>query len=251
MAGGVPQQDDLLFEFTQGRPKAMIPLVGKPMVQWVLDALTGVERIDRILMVGLGPDEGLRSPKLARFIPDQGSMLRNVIRGVDAMMELNPVCHQVVISSADIPLITAEIVERHLDSCAGTDLDMQYGVVERSVMEGRFPNSRRSYIRLTDGEYAGADLFVINPEIVYSNRQMWEELMGSRKSIINQARIIGLGTLLRLLFRRLSLRDAEIRVMRALELTGRAVPVVDAELGMDVDKPFQLEICRQVLETRS
>jgi hypothetical protein len=118
-------------------------------------------------------------------------------------------------------------------------------------MEGRFPNSRRSYIRLTDGEYAGADLFVINPEIVYSNRQMWEELMGSRKSIINQARIIGLGTLLRLLFRRLSLRDAEIRVMRALELTGRAVPVVDAELGMDVDKPFQLEICRQVLETRS
>ncbi len=251
LAGGVPKQDDLLYEYTQGRPKAMIALAGKPMVQWILDALTAVDRIDSILMVGLGSDEGLASPKLTTFIPDQGSMLRNVIHGVDKLMELDPACRQVVVSSADIPLITAEIVDRHLDRCAGLDLDIHYGIVERGLMDGRFPNSRRSYIRLTDGEYAGADLFVINPEIAYSNRQMWEDLMGSRKSVLKQAKRIGLGTLLRLLLRRLSLSDAETRVLRALGLTGRAVPVSDAELGMDVDKPFQLDICRRELEAVS
>jgi len=251
LAGGVPAQDDLLYEYTQGGPKALIPLAGKPMVQWIVDVLTAVERIDRILMVGLGPDDGVTSAKLAAFIPDRGSMLRNVIAGVDRLLELSPGTRQVVICSTDIPLITVEIVNRYLDECAGADYDIYYGAVERSRMEGRFPNSRRSYVHLTDGDYAGADIFVVNPEIAYTNRQMWDDLMGSRKSVLKQARLIGLGTLLRLLLRRLSLKEAEVRVLRALGLTGRVVKIADAELGMDVDKPFQLEICRQELEAAS
>ena len=248
LAGGVPAEDDLLYEYTQGQPKALLELAGKPMVQWILDTLTGVGRIGKILLVGLGPDDGLTSSKLVAFIPDQGSLLRNVIAGVDRLMELSTDTDQVVICSADIPLITGEIVDRYLDQCAGANYDIQYGVVERTLMEGRFPSSRRSYIHLTDGDYAGADIFVVNPEIVYSNRQMWDDLIGSRKSVLKQARRIGLGTLVRLLLRRLSLMEAEVRVLKALGLSGRAVPVDHAELGMDVDKPFQLQICRQELE---
>ena len=38
IAGGIPQPEEPLYEYTQGIPKAMLNIAGKPMVQWVLDA---------------------------------------------------------------------------------------------------------------------------------------------------------------------------------------------------------------------
>jgi len=250
LAGGTPQEDELLFEFVGGKPKSLLEIAGKPMVQWVLDALTEASGIDRIILVGLGSEDGVSSPKLVSYVPDQGSLLRNVIAGVDRLVEIDPEASQALVGSGDIPLITGQMVDEFLGQCADPSLDIYYGAVPRSLMEGRFPESRRSYVHLTDGDLAGADVFVVNPEIAYTNRQLWDDLIGSRKSPLKQAMRIGLGTLLRLVLGRLSLAEAETRVTRAMGLTGRAVLVRHAELGMDVDKPFQLEICRQELAAR-
>ncbi len=250
LAGGIPQEGDLLFEQTQGKPKALLDIAGKPMVQWVVDALTRAQKVGRIVMVGLDPEAGIHSAKLAAFVPDQGSLLRNAIAGVERLLELDSTAEQVVACCADIPLITPQMVDDLIDQCADPAIDLYYAAVERTVMESRFPGSRRTYLRLTDGDLAGADIFVIDPRIAYTNRKLWEDLMGGRKSVIKLARRIGFGTLIRLVSRRLSLAEAEERASRAMQLTGRAVPVRYAELGMDVDKPFQLEICRRELAGR-
>jgi CTP:molybdopterin cytidylyltransferase MocA len=250
LAGGAPEQDDPLYAFTQGRPKALLDIAGRPMAQWVLDALTEAAGIERIILVGLGAEAGVSSPKSVASLPDRGSLLQNVISGIDRALEISPGARQVLVGSADIPLITGKMVDEFLDQCADPSLDIHYGTVPRPLMEGRFPESRRSYVHLTDGDLAGADVFVINPEIAYTNRQLWDDLIGRRKSPLRQAMRIGLGSLLRLLLGRLSLAEAEQRVTRAMGLTGRAVLVKHAELGMDVDKPFQLEICRQELAAR-
>ena len=249
-AGGVPQEGDPLFECTQGKPKTLLDIAGKPMVQGVVDALTGALESERIILVGLGPQDGITSPKLAAYIPDQGSLLRNAIAGVDRRLEINPVAQQGLMCRADIPLITPEIVDQFVGRCADPAFNIYYGVVARPLMESRFPGSRRSYVHLTDGDFAGADIFVIDPQVAYSNRQLWEDLIGGRKNALKQARRIGIVTLLKLLLRRLSLAEAEARVSKAMGLAGRAVPVTHAELGMDVDKPFQLEICQQELAGR-
>jgi hypothetical protein len=55
----------------------------------------------------------------------------------------------------------------------------------------------------------------------------------------------------RLLTRRLSLAEAERRAQKIFEVRARAVPCPYAEVGMDVDKPFQLEIVRAELEARA
>jgi len=247
LAGGVPQEGDPLFEYTGAKPKALLNIAGQPMVQWVVDALTGSQKVERIVLVGLGAEDGVSSPKLAAFLPDHNSMLRNAIAGVDHVLEMNPKARQVVMCSADVPLITPEMVDRYVEQCADPSMDIYYGVVDRPLMEARFPNSRRSYVHLSDGDLAGADIFVINPRVAHTNRQLWEELVGGRKNALKQARRIGFVTLIKLLLRRLSLAEAEERVAKAMGLNGRAVLVQHAELGMDVDKPFQLEICRREL----
>jgi hypothetical protein len=91
---------------------------------------------------------------------------------------------------------------------------------------------------------------LLSRRLTVEQRETLRSLVGSRKSALEQARIIGFGLLFRLLIRRLSLAEAERRVARGIGVRGRAVPFPHAEIGMDVDKPFQLEIVRTELEGR-
>ena len=250
LAGGVPREENLLFEHTRGGPKALLDIAGRPMGQWVLDALTGAQKIERIVLVGLGAEHGLDSPKLVDSLPDHGSLLRNGTAAMDRVLEMAPGTQQVVVCGADIPLVTAEMVDGLIRQCADPSIDIYYSTVSRALMEERFPESRRSYVHLVDGDFAGGDIFVVNPRIAYKNRELLEALAGNRKKVLRQVTRIDLVLLLKLLFRRLSVAEAEIRISRVLGWRARALFVQHAEMAMDVDKPFQLEICRKILAGR-
>ena len=245
LAGGVPQEEDPLYESTQGRSKALLDVGGRPMIAWVLDALQGARSVDRIFVVGLelGPD--LWVSKVVEVVPDQGSLFGNLLAGVEALLARNPEAHQMVVSTADIPLIEPPMVDDLIGRCGDPAVDVCYTIIERKAMEARFPDSRRTYVHLSDGDYAGGDIFVARPEIVYANRQLWIELVSSRKHALRQARRVGIRALIRLLLRRLSLAEAEQRASAAFGIVARAVVAPYPELGMDVDKPGQYAICRR------
>ena len=250
LAGGVPDPESPLYPYTQGKPKALLEIAGKPMVQWVLDALSATQEIDQIVLVGPGPEDGISSPKLVASIPDQGALLRNAIAGAECLLEIDPSAQQVLMCSGDIPLITSDMVVDLMAQCTDPAIDLYYPIVARTLMEERFPASERSYVHLTDGDFAGADLFIVNPRIAHTNRELMETLAESRKHAFKLVRQFGLVLLLKLLLRRLSLAEAEARVSAATNLRAHVVLASHAELGMDVDKPFQLDICRQALSSR-
>jgi hypothetical protein len=72
--------------------------------------------------------------------------------------------------------------------------------------------------------------------------------MAARKNPIRQASLIGLDTVLLLLLKQLTIQEAVRRIGKRLEIRGRALDCPYAEIGMDVDKPFQLEIMQRNLE---
>jgi hypothetical protein len=76
---------------------------------------------------------------------------------------------------------------------------------------------------------------------------LWKNLIDARKSPLRQASLLGYDTLFYLVLRQLSIQGAEEKVSQRLGIQGRAVLCPFAEIGMDVDKPFQLEIVREVL----
>jgi len=247
-AGGVPQEGDLLYEYTHGRPKALINIAGKPMVQWVIDALTEAQKIEHIILVGLNPEDGIRSPKLTATLPDQGSLVENLIVGAELALKQNPQAPHAVFCTADIPTITGDMIDELIEQCDDPDVQIYYTAVEKSTMEKRFPGSHRSYVHAIEGDLAGGDIHIGDPRLVNTKRELMDDLLRNRKSALKQIRKIGLGLFLKLLFRRLSLKEAEIRISKALDLKGKAIIVRHAELGMDIDKPLQLQICQRMLE---
>jgi GTP:adenosylcobinamide-phosphate guanylyltransferase len=244
IAGGVPGPDEPLYPFTQGAPKALLDVAGKPMAQWVLDALDGAETIDRILVIGLDEDSGLHSQKVVAFMESEGSILLNIRCGVKKALEINPSAGHVTVASADIPGIRSEHVDWVVRTAMQTDEDVYYNVITRQVMEARYPGSKRSYTRLKDVEVCGGDLNVVRTMTVTGNDELWERIIASRKNVFKQAALLGYDTLLLLLLRRITLEGAIQRVTRRVNLTGRALLCPYAEIGMDVDKPHQLELMR-------
>lgn len=241
-AGGIPKPDEPLYERTQGKSKALLDVNGKPMIQWVLDALCEAQTIDQILIMGLEPDSGLSCSKIADYMPNQGSMFENIRAGMIQIKQINPAARHALVVSSDIPTITSIMVDWVVKTCMQTDDDAYYNVIERSVMEKRFPGSKRTYTRLKDMEVCGGDMNVIRTMTGTDNDDFFERLISARKSVFKQAQLIGFGTLFLFLLHRLTLDDAVARVVKRIGLTGRAIRCPYAEIGMDVDKPFQLEL---------
>jgi hypothetical protein len=77
-----------------------------------------------------------------------------------------------------------------------------------------------------------------------TNEALWEKIIAARKNALKQAALIGFDTLFLLLFRRVTLDEAVKIVEKRLNITGRVILSPYAELGMDVDKPHQLEVVR-------
>ena len=249
-AGGIPIPEDPLYTYTNGDAKALVDVAGKPMIQWVLDALGDAKHVDNVIIIGLSPKSEVTCKKPMHFISNQGRMLSNIVVGVEKSVEIDPKAEYVLVVSSDIPGINAEMVNWLIETCMETKEDMYYGVIPREVMEARYPGSNRTYTKLKDVHLCGADMHIahVSMAIEPDHLQMWEELIGNRKSPLKQAATIGFGTLFKLATRRITLDDLVATVTKRIGITGRPIVWENAEPGMDVDKPHQLEILREDME---
>jgi GTP:adenosylcobinamide-phosphate guanylyltransferase len=243
-AGGIPQPDDPLYVYTQGSYKALLDVSGKPMIQWVLDGLTEAKTIENIFVIGIPENSPISSPKISKISEDNGGMFENVRKGVKLMLEVHPSSNHVLLVSSDIPAIRGYMVDWVVENAMQTDEDIYYNVIPRSVMEARFPTSKRSYTKLKDIEVCGGDMNVIRSVTASANDELWEKIIASRKNVFKQAALIGFDTLVLLLLKKITLDQAVTRVTKKLSISGRPLICPYAEVGMDVDKPHQLEIIR-------
>lgn len=244
-AGGVPLPGDPLYVYSNGNSKALIDISGKPMVQWVLDALGESKKVDNVIVIGLSPKSGLTCKKPLHYISNQGRMLANIVAGVNKSLELNKKNEYVLIVSSDIPALKGDMVDWLINTSMETKDDLYYGVCPREVMETRYPTSKRTYTKLKEMELCGADINVIHVSMTTDHLDTWEQLIGNRKSPLRQAAVIGWDTLFQLATRQFTLQGLVERASQRIGIKGRAIVWDKAEPCMDVDKPHQLELMRE------
>ena len=243
-AGGIPQPDEPLYAYTKGESKAMVDIAGKPMIQWVLDALSDAKNVENVIITGLSPKSNLKCKKPLHYLSNQGKMLDNLIAGMNKSGELSPKNKHVLLVSSDIPALKSEMVDWLIKTCMETSDDIYYGVCAREVMEMRYPGSKRTYNKLKDMEVCGADINIVHVRMASVHLDLWEALISRRKDPFAQARVMGLGTAYLYLTHQATLQDFVDRVSRRIGIKGRAIIWPYAEACMDVDKPNQLELMR-------
>lgn len=243
VAGGVPEPDDPLYAYTQGKPKALLEINGRFLVDYVLAAMQDAQSVETIVLVGLNQEQvGQLASKGMVGLPDQGGLLNNILYGIDWLHENRGLNGPVLLSSSDIPALTPAIVEHFIEQCQPFNHSVYYNFVTRSVLERRYPGSNRTYVKLKGLEIAGGDMHIAQSELGKSHAELWETMINGRKHAWKLARIVGWPTLLKLLTRQLTLHDIEHLTGRILGKNGKIMLNPHAEIAMDIDKVNQLEL---------
>jgi len=184
-AGGRSKPEDPLFEFTGIEKKALIPLSGRPMIAWVVDAIWKSGLVEHIAVVGLEPGEVDFGDAPVYYTDAVGDIVSNVLAGLDRLHEVNPLVKKILLA------ITPEIIRGFVDECGSQEADGYYAIVEEKTMEARFPNSKRTFIPFKGGRYSGGDVLLVDVAAVKANQQLIRDLTGSRKDYWGQVRMLG------------------------------------------------------------
>ena len=225
----------------------MLDIGGKPMIQWVLDALGAAEMVDHVVVVGLPPFTDLTCKYPLTVLTDQGGLMENIHHGAAEVLRQNAGQTHALVVSVDIPAITGEMVDCFASQVADGEADFYLNVIERTVLEDRFPNSQRSFTHLKGMQVCAGDLYAFRLALAVDDRPIWRRLAGAQHSSLKQASLLGYDTLFFIFLRQLTLQEAARVVSKRLGIEARAVLCPFAEIGMDVDKPAQLDILRAEL----
>ena len=249
MCGSVPDPHDPLYSETHGVPKALLDVASKPMAQWVLDALSSSAAVEGVIIIGLGPESGLKTSKPVAYLADQGGAVPNALAGVERALALQPKTTHVLLTSCDVPAVTGEMIDWRVRVGLEANADFDYLAIERSVMEKRYPGSHRTYTPLRGSQVCGGDINMAHVRLA-ENAPFVARLAEARKSPLRMASLIGWNVLLLFLLRQLTIERGEELISRNLGIATRFHLCPYAELGMDIDKPHQLEILRADLAQR-
>jgi GTP:adenosylcobinamide-phosphate guanylyltransferase len=247
-AGGIPSEKDPLYPYTQGKPKALVDIAGKPMIQWVLDALGGSKDVEHVVLIGLDKSSGVTCNKPMEYLENQGHMLSNLIAGIHRIRAMNPKSEYVLTVSSDIPALTSEMVDWCVETAMETRDELYYGIIPQAVMDRRYPGSKRTFTKLKGESFCGADIHVVHVKLADEHIDTWKRLIDNRKNPFKQAAVFGYMTLFLLITRMIDADGAVKRLSERLKIKGRAIRWRYAEAGMDVDKPHQLEMMRADME---
>jgi GTP:adenosylcobinamide-phosphate guanylyltransferase len=247
-AGGIPSENDPLYPYTQGHPKALLDIAGKPMIQWVLDALGDSKDVEHVVLIGLAEQGMVTCKKPMVFIDNQGHMLSNLIAGIHRVQEMNPKADYVLAVSSDIPALTGEMVDWCVESAMETQDELYYGIIPQAVMDKRYPGSKRTFTKLKGESFCSSDIHVAHVKLADEHIDTWKKLIDYRKNPFRQAAVFGYMTLFLLITRMINADGAVRRISNKLNIKGRAIRWPYAEAGMDVDKPHQLEVMRADME---
>lgn len=225
----------------------LAPLTSRPLIDYVVGAVRGCPEIRRIGLVGSAPvmDYCRQHPDILG-IPAGEGMLESLANGVTALAPAG----WLLVATGDIPLLTTGAVQDFLERCRRQRAQFYYAIVRKEVNEAKYPGTRRTYVRLKEGTFCGGNLFLVWPEVIAESTRRGAAIVELRKNPLGLVRLIGFSFIMKYIFHNLTLQEAEERFSRLLGLVGVTIETPYAEVGIDVDKPEDMELIKEVMACR-
>jgi GTP:adenosylcobinamide-phosphate guanylyltransferase len=224
--------------------KAFARVAGKPMIAHVLDALAQCPSIGRVVVVIEAeapeiPREGIERIDAAR------SPSLSALAGFEAA---GP---PVLVTTADHPLLTVEMVETLIAEAAASGADVAAAVADRPVVERAGSTARRTYLKFRDAQVSGCNIFAMMTPESRAALAFWRTIESERKRPWRIAWTIGPLTLASYLSGLLSVDGAARAVGKAAGCRAKLVLLPFPDAAHDVDKPDDLAFAERRLAARA
>jgi len=242
LAGG-PTPDKILEAGEPEKERAFIDINGKPMLQWVIDALNSSGVCAEFVCIG----NAVRLREVfklseSQVIPQGSSMLENFMAGMERFKNAPLVMEM----TCDIPLLTPDSLRHLVEEAGKIEAEIYYPIIDVKHFDEKFAGGKRTTQILKEGTFTGGNVFILNPKSVLANRGIIEEVIRSRKSPAKLVKLFGLPFIMKFALKQLDLKGLETKASSLLGAKMRAIITPYPEIGFDVDKPSDLEIARSI-----
>ncbi len=227
--------------------KALLDVNGKSMIEYIIEKLRQCDFIEHIAVVGCADKlNHLIDRGVDYIVEGQGSIIENAIKGVNKLGKEK----EVLVCTSDIPMITHQAIADFVQTSQQTGAALCYPVVEKHQNEQKFSGIVRTYVTLKEGAFTGGNLFYIHAEVPKKCSEKAQQIISYRKNPFKMAKVLGVGILIRLALKRLSLEQAQKRFSKIFKIDARVIVSTYPELANDVDKPSDLEYATNWLASR-
>ena len=229
--------------------RCLAPVGDKRIIDYIIDALLQSGCVRRIVIAAR--QEAL--PELRATLPTdillceaEGDLPATALAaakvlGEDSTEKLLGVCD-------DIPLLTPASVRDFLAACEKQPQhELYYPIIPKDACLAAFPAAQRTYGKLADGVFTGGNMMLMAKRIMLQGQQVAREIFARRKSPLQLCNWLGWSFIIKLLLHRLTIADAEKRTSELLHIKCKAIITRHAGVGMDIDKPADLELAAQYI----
>ncbi len=235
------------------KSKALLPFLGKHLIEWQLEALHQSPYVERLYLLGLSPDDiSLDFP--VDYVPVEtvSDVSEKFGAGLDYLESKGKSPSLVVISSCDSPGIKTTDINRYFEALEENQgAEFVVSLVPDEVIEAAFPGSGRVVAHFRDGDVFPGELYALSPRMIRLQQKMIADFNHRRRKINRQKRRISMGPILRLVARHpqtwlllikyglglATVANAEEAVGAAFGCRTKGVLIPDAGFGMDMDLP--------------
>ncbi len=228
--------------------KCVIEIAGKPMLARVASALQESGIVASTLI-------SIENRQLAATILGDGAATiasaGSAPASVIAAIEQKALAYPVLITTADHPLLTPDMIRHFCQRAAQSGADFTAGLATAETILAAYPKSIRTFFRLGRIRLTGCNLFALHNERGLRLLARWQYLETVRKKPWRLVAAFGPMPLLRFLVGKLDLDTALAIVSRKLNLQVKAVLMPHPEAAIDVDKPADKELAEEILKSRS
>ena len=233
--------------------RALVTLGGETMLSYVVEALRAAPDVGRVFVVGDVPADGRYQQ-----VPAGETLMDNLLAGLRAVDASAATGRPVLVATSDTPFLRAEAVTDFITQSRATGADLCYPIVPIDLCRTRFPEMKRTTLRLREGTFTGGNMMLINPRFLLDHEDTVLRAYAARKSVPQIGRLLGWGLLMRILAAQalspslltLAMLEAGVSRLIGSGCRARAIVTRHPEIGTDVDKPEDVAVAQRMLAGR-
>jgi len=247
LAGSRPGRDAFAQSFGTNL-KALIPIGGEPMVRRPVRALLESRQIGKVLILSQAPDRIASVVAKNRRVEFRES-LGTIAGTVQQLLDDASIEWPLLVTTADHALLDPETIDEFLGQSMGSDVAI--GVVERSNLMRRLPETERTWLKFRGGAYTGANLFALKSPAVRPAIELWRSVEQDRKKAWRVISLLGPVVLLCAALRLVSLDEVLAQLGGRMGLKLKAVRLSNPLAGVDVDKAADHALVEAILSGKA
>ena len=233
--------------------KALIDLNGKPMINYVIEALDKSVYIRSITIFGLTPDEiDIETTKPLAFSEGGDTTFNTLKKAINYFKNKEDKPEYILTASCDIPLITYEMIDNICEKvCLDDDIELYYATVWHNRIAKIYPEVTKVPLKLKEGNMVFGDIHILSVDVLDKGDRLAtvNRIMMNRKNFGAIIKFLSIKYFIKYLIGRLTLKDAGTRIMKVFDLKAGFLMCNIPEVCADLDYAKDLETFKKVLNS--